>query len=265
MRLKLLATDLDGTLFHSRRNKHNTLCLQILSSSLKDNKIKLVFVTGRHLQLVKEAINKFSLPQPDAIIGDVGTKIYYKKGDWKENKEWKKYILKNNPSYDSKKISLILKLIPEIVEQEKEKQSLFKHSYYIEPDKHIEAIIEKIQNILKENGINAKIIYSVGFKEKKGSIDIIPENASKHAAIGFLRRKWKIEKECVVVAGDSGNDLDMLCAGYKTILVGNALLNIRNYLLEEVRKNKIKEVYFSKKSAACGVVEGINHFLKEGA
>ena len=41
-----------------------------------DDRVVLAYVTGRHRQLVEEAMEQYRLPQPDFVIGDVGTTIY---------------------------------------------------------------------------------------------------------------------------------------------------------------------------------------------
>jgi sucrose-6-phosphatase len=262
---KLLASDLDGTLFHPKeKDKKNAVCIKVLSDILKENKIRLAFVTGRNIKLVEKAVSELLLPDANAVITDVGTKVYFRKGKkWVNSREWEKYILKHNPSYNAKKISLVLKLMKKLERQPFANQSKFKQSYFIDSKANAQKILREIEKLLGDENVKARIIYSVGIKEKKGLIDIIPQEVSKHAAIGFLRRKWGIEKKDVIVAGDSGNDLEMLLAGYNAVLVGNALLNVRNYLLEESRLKNIKEVYFAKYSAACGIVEGIHHFMRE--
>ena len=73
---RVLATDLDGTLIPLEENRQNQDDLQILATQLVQREVTLLFVTGRHLDSVLEAINEFRLPQPEWIICDVGTSLF---------------------------------------------------------------------------------------------------------------------------------------------------------------------------------------------
>jgi len=46
----------------------------------------------------------------------------------------------------------------------------------------------------------------------------LPQNASNGKAIIFLKRKWHFMPQAVMVAGDSGNDQDMLCTSAMGLL-----------------------------------------------
>ena len=46
-------------------------------------------MTGRHQQLLHEAIDEYSLSVPDYAIGDVGTTIYEARaGEWTSWRDW---------------------------------------------------------------------------------------------------------------------------------------------------------------------------------
>lgn len=77
----LLCADMDRTVIPNgeqpehpdARKRFKTFCLL--------PEVKLVYVTGRHQELVKQAIKNYHLPEPDFVITDVGTKIYQVKGE----------------------------------------------------------------------------------------------------------------------------------------------------------------------------------------
>jgi hypothetical protein len=76
---RTLATDLDGTFIPLSQIEQNQKDLIILSRELLEWQIGLAFVTGRHFELVQEAIEENLLPHPNWIICDVGTTILQSK------------------------------------------------------------------------------------------------------------------------------------------------------------------------------------------
>jgi len=255
MSFGLLATDLDGTLFGKNRKTQNTDCLFEISQILKNRKMKLAFVTGRHLDLVPQAIKDFSLPLPNAIVCSVGTEIYLSQ-NWELDREYEQALERKNPPFDPVKITVALAPVQWLQEQEPEKQGRFKKSYYSRNMKK-EQVVSKAKEALDSNSINARIVFSVDRETGKGLVDVLPQNASKHSAIRFLAEKWGIPSKSVIVAGDSGNDIEMVCSEFNSIVVGNA----SELLVSEAKKSK--KAFFSKKPAACGVLEGLKHYLEE--
>jgi sucrose-phosphate synthase len=57
----------------------------------------------------------------------------------------------------------------------------------------------------------------------------------------------------ILVAGDSGNDLDMFISGAKGIVVGN------HYAELEVLR-KYKRIFFSQSPASSGILDGLKNF-----
>jgi len=87
-------------------------------------------------------------------------------------------------------------------------------------------------------------------------VDIIPAHAGKANAILFLCRFFGISQSNVVAAGDSGNDADLFTCGFRGIVVSNA----EPALVEAAQKQDPAKVYFSKRSYAAGVEEGLEWF-----
>lgn len=75
---------------------------------------------------------------------------------------------------------------------------------------------EEVKQKLEENGVPHKLIFSSG-----RDVDILPPNAGKGEALSFLLREKGWEKANVLIAGDSGNDRDMITMGYPAVVVGN--------------------------------------------
>ena len=101
--------------------------------------------------------------------------------------------------------------------------------------------------------MKANVIFSHG-----QYLDILPYRASKGKAIRYLAYRWNIPFENMLVAGDSGNDIEML----KGELLGVVVANYSKEL--EVLK-KQKRIYFAKRKYAAGIIDGIEYynFLKK--
>ena len=65
--------------------------------------------------------------------------------------------------------------------------------------------------------------------------------------------RWNILYENILVAGDSGNDEEMLKGELLGVVVGNY-----SEELEELRGGK--RIYFSKVQYAGGIIDGIKHY-----
>ncbi|MBC6946646.1 glycosyl transferase family 1, partial [candidate division KSB1 bacterium] len=90
-------------------------------------------------------------------------------------------------------------------------------------------------------------------------LDILPFRASKGKAVRYLCYKWSIALNHVLVAGDSGNDAEMLRGEMLGVVVGN-----HSAELEKIRG--LKHIYFSPHNHAAGILDGLEHyqFLKGG-
>jgi len=77
--------------------------------------------------------------------------------------------------------------------------------------------------------------------------------ASKGAALRYFADKWGIPVERILVAGDSGNDEEMLSGETLGVVVGN-----HSEELERLRDRE--RIYFANGCHAWGIIEGINHY-----
>ena len=84
-------------------------------------------------------------------------------------------------------------------------------------------------------------------------MDITPVRASPGLAIRFISHKWNLSPDRILVAGDSGNDADMLSGETLGVVVGNHTPE-----LEAIRGRP--RVYFADGHHAWGVLEGLRHY-----
>jgi len=84
-------------------------------------------------------------------------------------------------------------------------------------------------------------------------LDLLPVRASKGLAIRYLSIKWGLPPERILVAGDSGNDEDMLRGNTLGLVVGN-------YSPELLRLKGREGVYFAEGHYANGILEGMQFY-----
>lgn len=258
---KVLATDLDGTLIPLENHPENERDLSFLADNLASHDVTLTFVTGRHLASVQDAIERYSLPQPDWVICDVGTSIYHH--DASEFHLANPYVehLQSIVGEDSTEVVRekfshweTLRL------QEEEKQGVFKLSFYCDATQ-LKSLVTKLQDALAEHAMPYSVIGSVDPFNGDGLIDLLPTNVSKAHALQWWTRHTGLANEEAVFAGDSGNDLAALTAGYRTIVVGNADRALADTVRAHFeRSQQLDRLYLAEKTATSGVLAGCRHF-----
>jgi sucrose-phosphate synthase len=135
--------------------------------------------------------------------------------------------------------------LPFLQFQEAEGQTSHKISYYMED--HPEYLAE-VHRLLREGKLPCQVIYSHG-----RFLDILPQRASKGKAIKYLKYKYEFPPSKVMVAGDSGNDEDMLRGRNNGLVVGNHS--------EELNSLKGRpSIFFSGKWYAAGIIDGLVHY-----
>ncbi len=234
---RLLITDIDNTLLGDRASLEKLIeLLDRHSSSLAWG-----VATGRSLELTMEVITEHDIPNPDILICSVGATIYYGP-DLRVDKGWQQHI---SYQWHPDRIKEVLGDLPFLEFQPAEGQHHFKISFLMD---NKSGHIEKVEKRLREARLNCEIIYSHG-----RFLDILPHRASKGKAIKYLQYKWNIPVNHVMVAGDSGNDEDMLRSGPCALVVGNHSEELSH--LEGRRK-----IYFSKREYAAGIIDGLRHY-----
>ena len=130
--------------------------------------------------------------------------------------------------------------------QKENEQSRFKISY--EVDTALAPPIPGIRKALREAGLRAKLVFSLGMY-----LDVIPVRGGSEMSMRHLLYKWGFAPEHVLVAGDSGNDEGMLKGRTLGVVVGN-----HSEELEKLRN--APRVYFAQGSHARGILEGIDYY-----
>jgi sucrose-6F-phosphate phosphohydrolase len=267
----IIFSDLDRTIIPNGSQPESTAARPLLRQLVDENKVKLVYVSGRSQELLKEAINRYKLPVPDFAIGDVGTSIYHiDNQDWQLMPAWQAEIAAAWQGRESADLQDILSDLNFLTLQEPGKQNLYKISYYIEVDANHRDFGKIVTDRLATQNIRAAVITSVDESKNQAFLDILPENATKLHAVRFLMRHLNYNIEQAVFCGDSGNDLPVLESEIQSVLVANAIDEVRNAaVLQSDMNGNSEKLYLAKGKFALngnyssGVLEGAAHFISD--
>jgi sucrose-phosphate synthase len=198
--------------------------------------------TGRRIESARKVLNDWQVPMPDFFISSVGSEIHYGPKIVQDN-SWKRHI---EYRWKPDAIREAMQDMPGIRMQPKEDQREFKISYFIDPAKAPK--MREITRHLRKLDLHVKVIYS-----HQAFLDLLPVRASKGAALRYLADKWEIPIDRVLVAGDSGNDEEMLNGDTLGVVVCN-----HSPELEKLRDRD--RIYFAEGQYAWGVIQGIEHY-----
>ena len=106
-----------------------------------------------------------------------------------------------------------------------------------------------------------RVISSVDPFNGNGLIDLLPAGVSKAYALDWWIRHRHTDAQHVVFAGDSGNALAALTAGYRAIVVGNADPSVVSMAKKKHQQNGWNNrLYLATQRATSGVLEGCRWF-----
>jgi HAD superfamily hydrolase (TIGR01484 family) len=124
--MKILATDLDRTLLPNGSWEHDSEAIELFNDLTEQNKVLVVYVTGRNLTLTEQAINQYGVRFPNILCGDVGTSIRkYENGDWRFDEGWIEHVRRESPKWDAGAIKDAVADVEGIREQESEHLNQF--------------------------------------------------------------------------------------------------------------------------------------------
>jgi HAD superfamily hydrolase (TIGR01484 family) len=255
---RILASDLDGTLIPSDR-----ALIAAFNASVRGRRgLCLAYVTGRHRELALAGIEDHGLARPGFLICDVGTSLYARTADgWSLDSDYASQLAASWHGQDGNVVAEALNEIAALSEQEPERQSRFKRSYYVRGDQDPMASVETARRTLAVRGLEANVIYSEDPATGVGLLDVLPQGASKDSALRHLVALCKLRPDQVVYAGDSENDVPVFLGGTRSIVVGNTPDTVK----EQVRAQAVRDgfsdrVYFARAHVLAGVLEGCEHF-----
>ena len=115
----------------------------------------------------------------------------------------------------------------------------------------------EIQKRLDHASAPYSMIHSVDPFNGDGLIDLLPQDVSKAHALSWWVEHVGVAPGGIVFAGDSGNDLAALSAGYQAIVVGNADRSVAQQAQEAHESAGFSDrLYLAEAPATSGVLEG---------
>lgn len=265
----LLACDLDRTVLPNGPESLSPGAVAAFEHFVKQPFVHLAYVSGRDLGLIQTALTDYHIPLPHTAIGDVGTTVYQRNDHtFTIDSGWSTLIAPDWHGHTGPEIHLWLNQVAGLRLQEPSKQNTFKLSYYTPETIDEHTLVDHIQSILRDHQIQAAVIWSIDQIAHTGLLDILPSSATKLHAIEYLRAKLGLEKNQVVYAGDSGNDLEPLTGGYHAIVVHNALPSlVADVKALALAKGVAEHVYYAhgeyqrmNGNYVAGILEGLHYF-----
>ncbi|WP_353157120.1 HAD-IIB family hydrolase [Salinisphaera shabanensis] len=236
----MLVCDIDGTLVGCSQGVTHFNAWQASQSRLRFG-----VATGRSFHSALLILEQSGIAWPDFLITSVGAEIYRLAPDgvaYVRDTRWAEQI---DRGWDRAAVADVLDRVPGLIAQSPLEQRQHKISYLCEPDTDI---APRLRAQLADHGLEARLIHS-----NDRCVDVLPIHASKGAAVAYLAEDTGTHHERVYVAGDSGNDLEML----QTLPCAIVVANYRDGLNKAAG---LGHAYFARATHARGVIEGVAHF-----
>lgn len=235
---RMLVSNIDNTLL-GRKEQLRELMRRIKGAG---SKVAFGVATGRGLEAAQEVLSQHKDVEPDFWITSVGSAIYYGKG-MVEDRGWQHHI---DYRWRPERLAAIALDFPGIERQPPEGQDTFKISFFVrDPDRFD---VKELERRLRKARLAARVVYSYD-----AFLDLVPVRASKGLAVRYLAMRLGIPLDMVLVAGDAGNDEDMLRGDTLGVVVGN-----HDDEVESLRGES--RIYFAEGTYARGILEGIDHY-----
>ncbi|HSL97627.1 MAG TPA: HAD-IIB family hydrolase [Candidatus Deferrimicrobiaceae bacterium] len=237
---RILVTDLDGTLVG------DDAALDRFADWLRARRdeFTLVYATGRTRESVARLVAETPAPEPDVLISLVGTEIHDRDG-----RPWPGWF-ERFAGWDAEQARRALEADERLEIQPAWAQSGLKASYFAAGLDELE--LSSIADRLRRSGLSARLVYSGDL-----FLDVLPDGAGKGPAAMAVAGSLGTSPVDVLTFGDSGNDIGLFEGGFRGTVVANAS--------PELRLAVDGSAYLSPYPFADGILDGIRHWIPEGA
>jgi sucrose-phosphate synthase len=235
---RMLVTDIDDTLTGDDE------ALATLRRRLDEAgpSVGFAVATGRTLERALELLDELELV-PDVLITASGSELHYGRHRLTRDRSWERQI---SYGWQPEAIRQRLEALPGVTPGAAHGQTERRLHFELEPDGDVG--LHRVRRELRKAGLRATVFVDHGH-----NLEIVPVRASPGLAIRFLCNKWGLEPGRLLVAGDSGNDRDMLSGDTLGVVVANHTPE-----LSDLRGRP--RIYFARGEHARGILEGIDHY-----
>ncbi|WP_232628713.1 HAD-IIB family hydrolase [Methylobacterium sp. Leaf118] len=201
--------------------------------------------TGRSFHSAMAVLEQQDSPRPQVMITSVGSEIYHLDANgvtYTADAPWRAAV---SDGWDREGIDAALRRLDGLVPQGPLEQRSHKRSFFGDGD-----TAQQVRDRLGQAGLTANVIHSHG-----RYLDVLPAAASKGAAVDHVRALYGLPEQAVFVAGDSGNDFEMLRDRVQAIIVANHSDGLATHAA-------LAHSYVARASHARGIIEGVLHFRR---
>jgi len=231
----VLATDLDGTFLGGSEDERLALYQWLEAHRAQ---VTLIFVTGRDLPFIRALVRDTAVPQPDYVIGDVGTTVAG--GPAIEPIAELERDIASRWNDAGARVRAMLDGEPGLRLQDTPFR--YRLSYYYEPALLSPRTAEKITAAGFDCLLSADTY-----------LDVLPRGISKGPTLLQLIGHLQMPPQDVLVAGDTLNDLSLFETGLAGVAVGNSEPALRERLAG------LRNVYQSPRPGAAGILDAVRH------
>jgi HAD superfamily hydrolase (TIGR01484 family) len=232
----VLATDLDGTFLGGDDAQRRALYDDLIRRA---DDVALIFVTGRDLDFIAELVAQPGMPQPDLIIGDVGTTVVtgrdhtpvvdvqaWVDAQWGAANDRVRALLDGEPGLELQPVMGARRV-----------------SYYYDP-----ATLQP-STLVKVRDAGFDVITSADT-----FLDVLPRGVAKGPTLTRLVDTLDLPRDAVLVAGDTLNDLSLFQTDFRGVAVGNS----EPLLVDAIAD--LPAVHHSALPGCAGIADAIDRF-----
>jgi sucrose-phosphate synthase len=206
-----------------------------------DANVGFGIATGRTLNEALALMDELEMPVPDVLITAAGSELHYGT-HLLPDRSWERQI---RYRWDRDEVQRVLGGIAGLA-RVTQAETKYRLRYRLDPKRAPSP--KEIRRRIRQQGLRVTTIL-----DHEIYLDVVPIRASCGFAIRFFCFKWNLEPQRLLVAGDSGNDWDMLSGDTLGVVVSNHTPE-----LERLRGRP--RVYFAKSAHARGILEGIDYY-----